>query len=138
MATTDGMDCPRCGGKLDVYSLGGRQSGVCTECGYVGIPADHHSEPDEPPEPWPEALKRFYRRLQPDAEPAGAGDGEEAGDGQVDYEAVVAGTIPEVKERVEADDLDVNALLEAEREGKDRVTLVEWLERHQERQESEA
>lgn len=47
----------------------------------------------------------------------------------VDYDAVVSGTVDEVKERVERDDLDAENVLEAERAGRDRSTLVEWLER---------
>ncbi len=46
----------------------------------------------------------------------------------VDYEEVVEGTIDEVKEQVQDDDLDPEKVLEAEQANKDRVTLVDWLE----------
>jgi hypothetical protein len=45
----------------------------------------------------------------------------------VDYEAVVQGTIPEVKEEMEERNLDPQKVLEAEEENKDRVTLKDWL-----------
>ncbi len=45
-----------------------------------------------------------------------------------DYEEVVAGTVDEVKEAVESQDLDVRKVLEAEQANKGRVTLTDWLE----------
>lgn len=50
----------------------------------------------------------------------------------VDYEALVEGTIEDVKGRVTAEELDAAKVLEAERDNKNRVTLVEWLERRME------
>lgn len=43
-------------------------------------------------------------------------------------ESVVEGTVDEVKEAVEEQDMDIDAVLEAEKANKNRVTLVEWLE----------
>lgn len=47
---------------------------------------------------------------------------------EIDYGELVQGTVDEVKETVETEGLDPRAVLEAERENKDRVTLVKWLE----------
>ncbi|MDY6769435.1 MAG: hypothetical protein SVU88_00515 [Candidatus Nanohaloarchaea archaeon] len=52
----------------------------------------------------------------------------------VDYEELVEGTVDEVKERVEDDDIDATEVLAAEKANKDRVTLVEWLEERVEEQ----
>lgn len=46
---------------------------------------------------------------------------------EVDYEDVVEGTIDEVKEEVKEKDLDPQAVLEEEKDNKDRKTLKEWL-----------
>lgn len=55
------MECPRCGreGSLARYSLGERVTVACERCGYVGVPVDHESEPDER-ESWETALRRFF------------------------------------------------------------------------------
>lgn len=53
---------------------------------------------------------------------------EDAGAEEADYAEVVSGTVDEVKDAVEAQDLDPAAVLEAEKAGKDRSTLTEWLE----------
>lgn len=45
-----------------------------------------------------------------------------------DYDEIVEGTIDEVQEAVEEQDLDLEALLAAEKANKDRVTLTNWLE----------
>lgn len=59
-----------------------------------------------------------------EAEPAG-----EEPSGEIDYDELVDGTVDEVKDAVEArDDIDIEAVLEAERAGDDRVTLTDWLE----------
>ncbi len=47
---------------------------------------------------------------------------------ETEYDDLVDGTVEEVKERVDDDDLDPEKVLEAEKEGKDRKTLKEWLE----------
>jgi hypothetical protein len=46
----------------------------------------------------------------------------------IDYDEVVEGTVDEVKDRVEDDDLDPEKVLDAEKDGKDRKTLKEWLD----------
>ncbi|MFB6167055.1 MAG: hypothetical protein ABEJ62_02220, partial [Candidatus Nanohaloarchaea archaeon] len=53
-----------------------------------------------------------------------------------DYEEIVSGTVDEVKEKVQEEDLDPEEVLEAEKQNKDRVTLVEWLEERIEDEES--
>ncbi|WP_396611985.1 hypothetical protein ACH9L7_01505 [Haloferax sp. S1W] len=47
----------------------------------------------------------------------------------MDYEAIVSGTVEEVKERVKGGHLDISKLIEAEQSGDDRNTLIDWLER---------
>lgn len=54
--------------------------------------------------------------------------------GDTDYEELVEGTVDEVKEEVDDRDLDVGKVLEAEKENKDRVTLIDWLEERAEEQ----
>jgi len=56
------MECPRCGGSVATYQLGGRESYVCGDCEYVGIDVEHGSEPEEV-ESWDEAMERFYERF---------------------------------------------------------------------------
>ena len=46
-----------------------------------------------------------------------------------DYEEIVDKTVEEVKEEVEEKDLDLEKLLEAETNNKDRKTLKEWIKR---------
>lgn len=54
------MDCPQCeGGTLVTYALDEREAHVCEQCGYVGIPADHHGE-RAAPESWNDALRRYH------------------------------------------------------------------------------
>ncbi|WP_336364047.1 hypothetical protein [Halalkalicoccus salilacus] len=60
--------------------------------------------------------------------PASLEGGPAVGEAVTDYEAVVSGTIEEVKDRVEGGDLDVEGLLRAERSGESRTTLLDWLE----------
>ncbi len=57
----------------------------------------------------------------------GSGDDADASD-DIDYDDVVSGTIAEIKEAIEEQELDVAKVLAAEQENKDRVTLVDWLE----------
>lgn len=58
------MVCPRCGGRLETLSLGGREAHVCEDCAYVGVPVDHESERDDP-ESWETAIRRFKRKHSP-------------------------------------------------------------------------
>ena len=62
------MDCPQCGGTFATYALGGREASVCEDCGYVGIAAEHRGDPRRV-ESWNDALRRFYRVHDTDAEP---------------------------------------------------------------------
>ena len=50
-----------------------------------------------------------------------------------DYSEIVSGNVSEVKEEIEEmEDPDLDALLEAEEEGKDRKTLKDWIEARKE------
>lgn len=71
------MDCARCGGELETYTLGGNEAYVCGECGFVDTPVDHEATPRPEPEPWEEALERFYETYV-DGEAAVTGSGETA------------------------------------------------------------
>lgn len=64
------MDCPRCGGDLVSYELEGEEAVVCEGCGYVGVPADHRPEGEEP-ETWTRALRRFRERHRAEREAGG-------------------------------------------------------------------
>lgn len=55
--STTGMACPRCGSELERYTLNDRSSVTCSSCGYVGVPVDHHGEP-QLAETWTEAISR--------------------------------------------------------------------------------
>ena len=57
------MACPRCGGSMITFSLGDSSEATCGNCGYVGVPADHHAEPGES-ESWDEALDRFREEAE--------------------------------------------------------------------------
>jgi len=63
------MDCPQCGGTLATYALSGREASVCEDCGYVGIAAEHRGEARRV-ESWDDALRRFYRAHDTDADPS--------------------------------------------------------------------
>lgn len=49
------------------------------------------------------------------------------GDSEPDYDSIASGTVDEVKEAVEDRELDPDRLLDAEKDGKNRKTLIEWL-----------
>jgi transcription elongation factor Elf1 len=51
------MECPRCGNGLDRYTLDGRETVSCANCGYVGVPVEHRGEHARV-ETWAEALDR--------------------------------------------------------------------------------
>jgi reverse gyrase len=57
------MDCPRCGGSLTSYQLADAETVACDDCIYVGVSVDHTSK-NQRPEPWTDALERFYRGQQ--------------------------------------------------------------------------
>jgi hypothetical protein len=56
------MECSRCGGNLETYTLDGNEAYVCAECGFVDTPVEHEATPRPEPEPWEEALKRFHEK----------------------------------------------------------------------------
>lgn len=127
----DQIPCPSCGARVNIYA------DECPHCGHkkgesvkgeeaadsIGSaigggdqPSGPEREPQRPQEPEePESP-------EPAPEPVSA----EAAD--VDYEEVVQGTVAEVKHQVMEEDLDPEQVLEAEKNGKDRVTLIDWLE----------
>lgn len=51
------MECPRCGRPLERYTLDGRSAVTCPECGYAGVPIDHHSDRRQA-ETWADAMAR--------------------------------------------------------------------------------
>lgn len=51
------MECPRCGRSLERYTLDDRSTVTCRECGYVGVPVDHHGE-GRTAETWADAVSR--------------------------------------------------------------------------------
>lgn len=57
------MECPRCDGPVEAYTLEGTTAVVCQECGYVGVPADHRSVADSS-ESWDEAIERFLAQQE--------------------------------------------------------------------------
>ncbi|QSG11166.1 Zn finger domain containing protein [Halapricum desulfuricans] len=71
------MDCSRCGGDLEVYSLGEQEAYVCADCGFVDTTVEHEVKTRPEPEPWERALERFYRK-HVDTEAAIVGSGETA------------------------------------------------------------
>ncbi len=56
------------------------------------------------------------------------GESEEESDGEVDYEELVNDNISDVKEKVKENDLNYEKLLEAEKNNRNRKTLIEWIE----------
>ncbi len=69
------MDCSRCGGDLEVYSLGENEAYVCVDCGFVGTPVEHTISTQSEPEPWERALQRFYEKhVGGDAAIVGSGE----------------------------------------------------------------
>ncbi|MFB6076964.1 MAG: hypothetical protein ABEK12_02445, partial [Candidatus Nanohaloarchaea archaeon] len=53
---------------------------------------------------------------------------EDTGEADVDYDGLVQETIADIKDRVWSADVDAEKVLEAERAGKERTTLIDWLE----------
>lgn len=78
------MDCSRCGGDLEVYSLGEREAYVCVDCGFVDTPVEHEI-PERSAEPWERALERFYERHR-GGDAAIVGSGETAALVEIDSE----------------------------------------------------
>ncbi|MFB6207897.1 MAG: hypothetical protein ABEJ69_00960 [Candidatus Nanohaloarchaea archaeon] len=79
-------------------------------------------EYEEEPEPEPEPEETEEEEVEEE-------DTEEAGETEADYDEIVSGTVQEAKDALnEMDDPDYGAALEAEKAGKDRKTLKEFLE----------
>lgn len=73
-------------------------------------------------------LKAEPGKAEPVEEPTIPMEVEVPEEPDVDYDELVEGTVDDVKEAVREQELDPVAVLEAEQEGKDRSTLVSWLE----------
>jgi len=68
------MDCSRCGGELDVYSLGKKEAYVCVDCGFIDTPVEHEVPTQPEPEPWERALRRFDEKHDQEAAIVGSGE----------------------------------------------------------------
>lgn len=67
---------------------------------------------------------------EPEEEDEATGEDDvESDEDTMNYASIVEGTVDEVKEQVKSEELDPSKVLAAEKEGKDRKTLTEWLER---------
>jgi len=62
------MDCRRCGGELETYTLEDSEACVCLDCGFLDTPVDHGDIEMTDPEPWSEAIERFYERYASEPE----------------------------------------------------------------------
>ncbi|HKL29093.1 MAG TPA: transposase [Natrialbaceae archaeon] len=58
-------ECPRCGARLESYTLFGRTAWNCERCGYADIPVEHQRESGAR-ESWQDALNRFYDKHRED------------------------------------------------------------------------
>jgi len=122
------MDCSRCGGKLETYSLGEKEAYVCTDCGFADTPVEHEVTPRPEPEPWTAALKRFHEKFV-EGDAAIVGSGETAALVEIDREQSDGGTAvddedtdADVKEEdveADADDENEEANTDDENEGAD-------------------
>ncbi|ELY38333.1 TFIIB-type zinc ribbon-containing protein [Natronorubrum tibetense] len=55
------MECPRCQGSLEEYSLGDVSTVTCPHCNFADVPVDHVQEGEET-ESWRDAFNRFYEQ----------------------------------------------------------------------------
>lgn len=112
----DQIPCPSCGARVNIYAE------ECPHCGHQkGEPVeDEETAEDDAEATSDDTTAESDASPDTDAQPAPAVD--------VDYDAVVQGTITEVKERMEDDNLNPQQVLEAEKANKNRVTLKDWLE----------
>jgi hypothetical protein len=62
------MDCRRCSGELETYTLADSEASVCPNCGFVDTPVDHSDVEMVDPEPWSKAIERFYERYTTDSD----------------------------------------------------------------------
>lgn len=81
-------------------------------------------EGDEGPVEEPEGSEE----VEDDAADEGADADDDAGGEPDEYGEILDASVEEVKEEVASKNLDVERLLELEREGQDRATLIDWLE----------
>lgn len=103
------VTCPRCGGELERYELGGRAESSCSDCGYVGVPVDHASD-RETPESWGTAIRRFKRKHeQADAEDPSPAAESEDDDPEADADDEAPEDDPEVDTDGEVSDDDPDA-----------------------------
>ncbi|MFB6292415.1 MAG: hypothetical protein ABEI58_03405 [Candidatus Nanohaloarchaea archaeon] len=73
--------------------------------------------------------EELEREVETEVEETGKDVEQDTEDEGHDYDEIVSGTITEAKEALgELDDPDYEAALEAEKDNKNRKTLVEWLE----------
>ncbi|MFB6100208.1 MAG: hypothetical protein ABEK16_02945 [Candidatus Nanohalobium sp.] len=71
--------------------------------------------------------KKVYPAEEKERKAESSGTSESSSEQEDDYSEVVSGTIGDAKEAInEMDDPDYDALLEAEKENKDRKTLKDW------------
>jgi len=95
------MDCSRCGGELETYSLGEKEAYVCIDCGFADTPVEHEVTPRPEPEPWTAALKRFHEKFV-EGDAAIVGSGETAAIVEIDREQSDSETATDEKD-TEAD-----------------------------------
>lgn len=79
------MDCPRCGGTIEVFRLGDGESVICPDCAYVGIPTEHGADTAET-ESWDVALRRFREAAR------GSDQADEPGEGASEVPGPASGT----------------------------------------------
>lgn len=86
------------------------------------LPGTSVEEPEPEPEPEDEEDEETSESEESEEETV-----EESG--EPDYEEIVSGTVSQAKDRVkELESPDYEAVLEAEKQNKDRKTLKQWLE----------
>ncbi|QCC50212.1 zf-TFIIB domain-containing protein [Halapricum salinum] len=108
------MDCSRCGGELETYSLGEKEAYVCTDCGFADTPVEHEATKRPEPEPWAAALKRFHEKFV-EGDAAIVGSGETAALVEIDRDQSADEAVPptdDVDEKAvagESDEKDVAA-----------------------------
>lgn len=92
------------------------------------LPGTELEEPEPEPEP-EEEEEETEAEEQPEEEVEDEQEEADDEDAAADYEEIVSGTVSDAKEALQdMDNPDYEAALEAEKQGKDRKTLKEWLE----------
>ncbi len=115
----DQIPCPSCGARVNIYA---------DECPHCGHQKGEKVEDEQAENDDSERLEEEPVGSEDDDTPDTAGDDGSEDDDAVDYDEVVKGTIPEVKHEVMENDLDLEEVLVAEKNNKDRVTLKDWIE----------